>query len=60
MDELQLLRSKIRDYRDQLKDYLAAGSVKDYDGYQRIVGRLEAFNVVEEDLEEMVERHMEL
>ena len=59
MDELQLLRSKIRDYRDQLKDYLAAGSVKDYDGYQRIVGRLEAFNVVEEDLEEMVERHME-
>jgi len=60
MDELQLLKSKVKDYRDQLKDYLAAGSVKDYDGYQRIVGRLEAFNVVEDDLEEMIERHMDL
>lgn len=59
MDELQLLRIKVREYREQLKDYLAAGSVKDYDGYQRIVGRLEAFNVVEDDLQEMIERHID-
>lgn len=59
MDELQLLKMKVSDYREQLKDYLAAGSVKDYDGYQRIVGRLEAFNVVEDDLQEMIERHID-
>ena len=60
MDELQVLKSKIREYREQLKDYLAAGSVTDYAGYQRIVGRLDAFNAVEEDLDEMTERNMEL
>jgi hypothetical protein len=48
----------VTEYREQLKDYLAAGSVKDYDGYQRIVGRLEAFNVVEDDLRELIERHI--
>lgn len=58
MDELQLLLKKVAEYREQLKEYLAAGSVKDYDGYQRIVGRLEAFNVVEDDLRELVERHV--
>jgi len=56
MDELQLLRNKVHDYRERLKEYLATGSVKDYDGYQRIVGRLEAFNVIEEDLSDMIDR----
>ena len=58
MDELQLLLKKVTDYREQLKDYLAAGSVKNHDDYRQIVGRLEAFNVVEDDLRELIDRHV--
>lgn len=60
MDELQLLRKKVHEYREQLKDYLAAGSIQNFEGYQRIVGRLDAFGIIESDLEEMIERHIDL
>lgn len=58
MDELQLLLKKVTEYREQLKEYLAAGSVKNHDDYRQIVGRLEAFNVVEDDLRELIDRHV--
>lgn len=60
MDELQLLRKKVREYREQLKEYLAVGSAQNIEGYYRIVGRIEAFSAVESDLEEMIERHVDL
>jgi hypothetical protein len=58
LDELQLLLKKVTEYREQLKEYLAAGSVKNHDDYRQIVGRLEAFNVVEDDLRELIDRHV--
>ena len=59
LDELQLLRKKVSDYIEELKDYLASGAIKEFDGYQRIVGRVDAFRVMEDDLDEMIKRHID-
>ena len=59
MDELQLLLNKIDDYQDQLKDYLAQGSLNEIKDYHRIVGRIEGMNVLRQDIETMVERIVE-
>lgn len=59
MDPIKLLHLNLAEYREQLKDFLASGAVKDYEGYQRIVGRIEAFSTISADIEDILARHEE-
>tara|TARA_R110002012_G_scaffold164326_1_gene326723 strand:+ start:144 stop:332 length:189 start_codon:yes stop_codon:yes gene_type:complete len=56
---IELIKKKISDYKEELKDHLAGGGVSDHSAYMRLVGRHEALNLLEADLDEIEKRFIE-
>jgi|TARA_R100001510_G_scaffold9667_1_gene7432 hypothetical protein len=50
MNELEAVRTKIRDYMNHIADHMAGGGCDDYESYMRLVGKVEALALVERDV----------
>ena len=56
---IELIKKKISEYKEELKDHLAMGGVSDYSEYMRLVGRHETLNLLGADLGEIEKRLIE-
>lgn len=54
-----LIYRKLDDYEEELKEYLATGSVDSMELYNRMIGRLEAIRYLNDDIKEMETRYIE-
>ena len=54
-----LLKRRIDEYEEDIKNYLASGQAEDMSMYNRIVGRNEALQFVRQDLSELEKRYIE-
>ncbi len=60
MDDIfSLLKRKIDEYEEDIKNFLASGQAEDMAMYNRIVGRNEALQFVKQDLSELEKRYIE-
>jgi hypothetical protein len=60
MDDIfTLLKRKIDEYEEDIKNFLASGQAEDMAMYNRIVGRNEALQFVKQDLSELEKRYIE-
>jgi hypothetical protein len=60
MDDIfSLLKRKIDEYEEDIKNFLASGQAEDMEMYNRIVGRNEALQFVKQDLSELEKRYIE-
>ena len=60
MDDIfTLLKRKIDEYEEDIKNFLASGQAEDMALYNRIVGRNEALQFVKQDLSELEKRYIE-
>jgi len=60
MDDIfTLLKRKIDEYEEDIKNFLASGQAEDMAMYNRIVGRNEALQFVKQDLSELEKRYVE-
>jgi hypothetical protein len=50
---------KIQEEMDTLSDYLASGRPKNFEEYQRLVGKIEGLSISREFLQEMEKRFIE-
>ncbi len=58
-DVFALMKRKIDEYEEDIKDYLASGQVEDMAMYNRIVGRNEALQFIRQDLSDIEKRYIE-
>jgi hypothetical protein len=58
-DVFTLLKRKIDEYEEDIKNFLASGQAEDMAMYNRIVGRNEALQFVKQDLSELEKRYIE-
>ena len=58
-DVFALMKRKIEEYEEDIKDYLASGQVEDMAMYNRIVGRNEALQFIRQDLSDIEKRYIE-
>lgn len=56
MDELDLLRKRIRDRMNDVTDALATGAAQDYPAYTKMVGMVEGLAFAERDLLDIIEK----
>jgi hypothetical protein len=56
MDELSLIRRKIREHMNELADDLAMGSAKDYAEYRYLTGMISGLALAERDILDIEER----
>ena len=56
MDELSLIKRKIRDHMNELADDLAMGSAKDYAEYRFLTGMISGLALIERDILDIEER----
>ena len=56
MDELDLLRMKIREHLNDFSDDISGGSATDYAAYQRMVGVIEGLALAERELVDLKDR----
>ena len=54
-----LLERRIKDYEEDIKNYLASGRIEDMAMYNRLVGRNEALQYIRQDLDEIEKRYIE-
>ena len=60
MDDIfTLIKRKIDEYEEDIKNFLASGQAEDMAMYNRIVGRNEALQFVKQDLSELEKRYIE-
>jgi hypothetical protein len=60
MDDIfTLLKRKIDEYEEDIKNFIASGQAEDMAMYNRIVGRNEALQFVKQDLSELEKRYIE-
>ena len=60
MDDIfTLLKRKIDEYEEDIKNFLASGQAEDMSMYNRIVGRNEALQFVKQDLADLEKRYIE-
>ena len=60
MDDIfTLLKRKIDEYEEDIKNFLASGQAEDMAMYNRIVERNEALQFVKQDLSELEKRYIE-
>jgi hypothetical protein len=60
MDDIfTLLKRKIDEYEEDIKNFLASGQAEDMAMYNRIVGRNEALQFVKQDLADLEKRYIE-
>lgn len=58
-DVFTLLKRKIDEYEEDIKNFLASGQAEDMAMYNRIVGRNEALQFVKQDLADLEKRYIE-
>ncbi len=58
-DVFTLLKRKIDEYEEDIKNFLASGQAEDMAMYNRIVGRNEALQFVKQDLADIEKRYIE-
>ena len=58
-DVFALMKRKIDEYEEDIKEYLASGQVEDMSMYNRIVGRNEALQFIRQDLNDIEKRYIE-
>lgn len=56
MDELDVLRKKIRERMNDIADAIAGGACKDMEDYRRLCGVIEGLAHVERDILDLKER----
>lgn len=56
MNELDLMKRKIREHMNQIADDLALGSAKDYAEYRYLTGIISGLALVERDVLDLMER----
>ena len=60
MDDIfTLLKRKIDEYEEDIKNFLASGQAEDMAMYNRVVGRNEALQFVKQDLADLEKRYIE-
>ena len=47
MNELESIRSKIREYMNNIADHMASGGCEKHEDYIRLVGKVEALALIE-------------
>ena len=50
MDELEVIRQKIRGYLNDIADHMAGGGCENHEDYVRLVGKVEALALIERDI----------
>lgn len=56
MSELEYIRSKLRDYMNQVADHMAGGGCSNYEDYRYSVGMVNAFAMLERDIIDLEEK----
>lgn len=59
MDELDLLKTKLRDRMNELADIISTGGCKNYDQYQRLCGLIEGLATAERELLDIKDKRPE-
>ena len=47
---LDYIKKKIREYMNEIADYLTIGGAKNFEEYQRSVGKVEALAIIEREI----------
>ena len=50
MNELEVIRQKIRGYLNDIADHMAGGGCENHEEYVRLVGKVEALALIERDI----------
>ena len=50
MDQLEVIRQRIREYLNDIADHMAGGGCENYEEYIRLVGKVEALALIERDV----------
>jgi len=50
MNELEVIRQKIRGYLNDIADHMAGGGCENHEDYVRLVGKVEALALIERDI----------
>lgn len=58
MNELELVRKKIREDMNELADFIATGGAPDFPGYRQMVGKIEGLAMAERHILDLIERLM--
>lgn len=58
-DVFALLKRKAEEYDEQVKDYLADGSIKSMEEYSRVVGRLEGIALMYNEIKAVEQRFIQ-
>lgn len=56
MNELELIRKKIREDLNELADFIATGGAPDFPAYRQMVGKIEGLAMAERHILDLVER----
>lgn len=56
MDELELLRKRIRSHMNDMADAVSTGDAKDYPEYRRMVGVIEGLAFAEREILDLIDR----
>lgn len=59
MNELDLIREKIRAYLNDIADHMAGGGCQNHEEYVRLVGKVEALAIIERDLLDLQKKYEE-
>ena len=60
MDDIfTLIKRKIDEYEEDIKNFLASGQAEDMAMYNRIVGRNESLQFIKQDLADLEKRYIE-
>lgn len=59
MNELDLIREKIRTYLNDIADHMAGGGCQNHEEYVRLVGKVEALAIIERDLLDLQKKYEE-
>ena len=58
-DVFALMKRKAEEYDEQVKDFLADGSIKSMDEYNRVVGRLEGIALMYNEIKAIEQRFIQ-
>tara|TARA_Y100000114_G_scaffold156190_1_gene182512 strand:+ start:4287 stop:4469 length:183 start_codon:yes stop_codon:yes gene_type:complete len=56
MDQLEVIRQRIREYLNDIADHMAGGGCENYEEYIRLVGKVEALALIERDILDLQQR----
>jgi hypothetical protein len=55
----EMIRFTIEDSKESLENFLAGGGAESFEQYNRMVGRYEAFCIIERELNDIEKRYIE-